>query len=105
MNSQPDPARKGHETIVKIRFTAMQDEIEMRAKSMGWEILRMINIRFTDLKRWFGSSAMYLMYMRRNSWAENWIIAVSLGVQGDHWWVVEMYVSLKIAWFLSHPYR
>jgi len=93
LNDLPDPAAKAHETIMRIRFMSMQEEIETRAKSMGWDILKMLSPRLQDLKKWFGALTSYLMYLRKQSWTENWIIVVSLGTTGDFWWIAEMYGS------------
>src|SRR2546421_8702105 len=61
LNEITDPATKAHETILRIRFMTMQEEIETRARSMGWDVLKMLSPRMQDLKRWFGSATMYLM--------------------------------------------
>ncbi|KAK6536735.1 mediator complex subunit [Arthrobotrys megalospora] len=105
MNQLLDAANKAHETISKIRFVTMQEEIELRAKSMGWEILKMLNPKIADLKKFFGSATMYIMYMRKKSWSDNWILAVSLGVTGDYWWIVEINEAVRGGWTINDAQR
>ncbi|KAK6539604.1 mediator complex subunit [Orbilia ellipsospora] len=104
LNQNYDAAVKAHETISRIRFMTMQEEIEGRARSMGWETLKMLNPRMTDLKKYFGSSTMYIMYLRKKSWSDNWILAVSLGVTGDFWWIVEV-ADVTRGWTINDAQR
>ena len=75
--------------IVRARFLSMQEEIETRARSLGWEIMK-INVERQILKQWFGPTTRYLTFMRRKSWKKNWIVVVVLGDLGETWWVAEM---------------
>ncbi|EPS44211.1 hypothetical protein H072_1795 [Dactylellina haptotyla CBS 200.50] len=104
LNQYPDAPGKAHETISRIRFMTMQEEIEGRARSMGWDILKMLNPKLPDLKKYFGSSTMYIMYLRKKSWSENWILAVSLGVTGDYWWIVEVNDAMR-GWAINDAQR
>ncbi|KAF3936931.1 hypothetical protein ABW19_dt0207325 [Dactylella cylindrospora] len=104
LNQTPDAANKAHDLISRIRFMTMQEEIETRAKSMGWEILKMLSPKVQDLKKWFGLATMYIMYLRKKSWAENWILAVCLGVTGDFWWIVETNDTMR-GWSINDAQR
>ncbi|KAK6355055.1 mediator complex subunit [Orbilia brochopaga] len=104
LNQFAEAAIKAHETISRIRFMTMQEEIETRARSMGWEILKMLNPKMTDLKKYFGSATMYIMYLRKKSWSDNWILAVSLGVTGDFWWIVEIN-EIPRGWVINDAQR
>lgn len=76
--------------ILRLRWIVLQQEIESRAKSLGWEIMRMMNIDLQVIKKRFGATTRYLTYMRRKSWKKNWIVVVVLGDLGETWWVAEM---------------
>ncbi|EWC46810.1 hypothetical protein DRE_04055 [Drechslerella stenobrocha 248] len=104
LNQFPDAAIKAHETISRIRFVTMQEEIETRARSMGWEVLKMLNPKLTDLKKHFGSATMYIMYLRKKSWSDNWILAVCLGVTGDFWWIAEVNEASR-GWAINDAQR
>ncbi|KAF3902458.1 hypothetical protein ABW21_db0201735 [Orbilia brochopaga] len=104
LNQFAEAAIKAHETISRIRFMTMQEEIETRARSMGWEILKMLNPKLADLKKFFGSATMYIMYLRKKSWSDNWILAVSLGVTGDFWWIAEVN-EIPRGWVINDAQR
>ena len=54
--------------IAHARFASMQEEIESRAKSLGWELMKKMNVERQVIARWFGTSTLFLTYMRRMSW-------------------------------------
>lgn len=76
--------------ILRLRYVVLQQEIESRAKSLGWEVMKMMNIDLQIIKQRFGATTRYLTYMRRKSWKKNWIMVVVLGDLGETWWVAEM---------------
>lgn len=87
MNTRPAHA---HESLTRFKFLIMQEEVEHRARSMGWEILKTLNIRADELKRNFPSDSRYMLYMRRTGWDKSWILAFVQQDSGESWWATEM---------------
>lgn len=81
-----------HDLLLRYKCIAMQDEVEHRARSMGWEILKSLIIRPEELKREFPANSRHRLYMRRKGWCKNWIITFVQQDTGESWWVTEMYV-------------
>ncbi|KAF8456761.1 mediator complex subunit MED14-domain-containing protein [Kalaharituber pfeilii] len=91
---KPDWSSMG-QNFARLRFLMLQEEIEMRAKSTGWEIMKLMQIDPNTLKEWFGPATKYLTYMRRKSWKKNWIIVIVFGDLGESWWVAEIQEAAK----------
>lgn len=89
-HAKPEDWNHMMQQISRLRYAVLQQEIESRAKSLGWEIMRMMNIDLQIIKQRFGATTRYLTYMRRKSWKKNWIVVVVLGDLGESWWVAEM---------------
>jgi mediator of RNA polymerase II transcription subunit 14 len=88
MNMRPSNA---HDLLLRFKFVAMQEEVEHRARSMGWEILKSLSIRPEELKHNFPSNSRYMLYMRRKGWHKNWIITFVQQDSGESWWATKMY--------------
>ncbi|KAA8909469.1 mediator complex subunit MED14-domain-containing protein [Sphaerosporella brunnea] len=93
-----------HEALLRFKFIAMQDEVEHRARSMGWEILKSLNIRPEELKHNFPSNSRYMLYMRRKGWHKNWIITFVQQDSGESWWATEI-VEKPTQWSISTAVR
>jgi mediator of RNA polymerase II transcription subunit 14 len=89
MNMRPANA---HESLQRFKFVAMQDEVEHRARSMGWEILKSLSIRQEELKHNFPANSRYMLYMRRKGWRKNWILTFVQQDSGESWWATQMYI-------------
>jgi mediator of RNA polymerase II transcription subunit 14 len=79
------------ELIVRLKFLVTQEEIESRARSMGWEILKMLNIRREELKAFFPSTTKYMTFLRRKGWGREWVVVMVLADTGESWWVAKVY--------------
>lgn len=90
-----DPALV-NDLLVRLKFVVMQEEIESRARSMGWEILKMVNVRREELKHFFPSTTRYMTFMRRKGWKKEWVITVILGDTGESFFVSKMCVSFRV---------
>lgn len=78
--------------LVRLKFLVLQEEIESRARSMGWEILKMVNVRREELKSFFPPMTRYMTYMRREGWRREWVVCVVLGDSGEGFYVSKMWV-------------
>lgn len=79
-----------NELLVRLKFVVLQEEIESRARSMGWEILKMVNVRREELKMFFPSTTRYMTFMRREGWRREWVVCVVLGDGGEGFYVSKM---------------
>ncbi|KAL7268399.1 mediator complex subunit [Rhizina undulata] len=87
MNTRNTPASE----IFRMKFHMMQEEIESRAKSMGWEILKMLKIPKEELKLFLPNTTRYISFMRRECWRKEWVVLVVLADAGESWWVAEVH--------------
>lgn len=87
MNYRP---ANSHEQLLRFKFMSMQEEVESRGKSMGWEILKTLSIRNEDLKQNFPSNSRYMLHMRRKGWCKNWVITFVQQDTGESWWATEI---------------
>lgn len=88
--------------LLRFKYIAMQDEVEHRARSMGWEILKSLNIRPEELKRDFPPNSRYMLYMRRKGWRKDWILTFVQQDTGESWWATEMYCVLFFPLLAGH---
>lgn len=86
MNANP---RIAHDVLARLKLMATLEEVAGTAKSMGWEVLRTLNIRKEELKQFFPNMR-YMQYMRRKGWSKNWVVAFVVDEQQTSWWIVEM---------------
>lgn len=96
MNSRPAQAA---DLLLRLKNIAMQEEVEQRAKCMGWEMLKSLSIRPEELKQKFPPNTRYILHMRRKGWNKDWIITFVQQDTGESWWVTEMYVPPRT----THP--
>lgn len=79
-----------HEPLTRFKFLVMQEEVEHRARSMGWEVLKSLVIRPDELKRHFPTDSRYMLYLRRMGWEKSWILTFVQQDSGESWWATEM---------------
>ncbi|PWW75148.1 MED14-domain-containing protein [Tuber magnatum] len=79
------------EDLIKLKFVLTQEEVETRARSMGWEVLKMLKFRKEELKGFFPSTTKYISYLRREGWGKEWVIAMVLADTGQTWWVAKVH--------------
>ncbi|RPB29099.1 MED14-domain-containing protein [Terfezia boudieri ATCC MYA-4762] len=90
--------------IVRARFAVLQHEIMDRARSLGWEIMKIFNMDPQSVKQQLGSSVRYLTYMRRKGWNKNCMVVVAFSDSGESWWVTEVQEMPK-GYTLTHAER
>jgi mediator of RNA polymerase II transcription subunit 14 len=77
--------------IVRLKFLSTQEEIERRARGMGWEILKVLQIRREELKTYFPHTTKYMTFLRKKTWDKQWVVAMVLADSGESWWVAKVY--------------
>jgi len=92
--------------IVRARYVILQTEITDRARSLGWEIMKIFNMTVDpqSVKQRLGSSVKYLTYMRRKGWNKNCVVVVTFSDSGETWWVAEVQEMPK-GYTLTHAER
>lgn len=83
INQQPGQITE----LLKLKFLVLQEEIESRARSMGWEILKMVSVRKEEFKTFFPPTTRYMTFMRRQGWSKEWVITIGLGNTGECFYV------------------
>ncbi|KAI9756374.1 MAG: peptidylprolyl isomerase fpr4 [Chaenotheca gracillima] len=92
LNSLKDPASEAYLRIANLRALAAAEEIESRARCVGWEFARNMQPRQEDTRRIFPHEPQRVLYFRRTGWSKSWVVAVSIGNAGESWWIIEMFV-------------
>jgi mediator of RNA polymerase II transcription subunit 14 len=97
LNSIRDPASEAHRVISNFRSIVSQNEIEIRAKCMGWQSIKSLQILPEDSKRTFNHPPapppQRVSYFKRKEWSPAWILAVGAGTAGEDWYIIELFVS------------
>lgn len=90
LNSMKQPASDGHISLFNLRCFAAMDEVESRARCVGWMPWKALSPKTEDIKRVFPRQTLRVSYFRRNGWRKDWIVAISIGTSGEDWWIIEL---------------
>lgn len=91
MDINNSPIARAADYVSRFRGLVLQEEVEQRARSMGWDVLKFLQLRKEELKPHFPTNTQYLLYIRRRGWLPNWVIAFVLSDTGESWWATQMY--------------
>ena len=89
LNSLPHPAADAATRLANLRWIVVQEEIAIRAKSTGWELIKGRQVRQEDMERWFPRDTLRISFFRRQSWSRSWLVACTSRREGESWWVIE----------------
>ncbi|KAI9834942.1 MAG: hypothetical protein M1819_002665 [Sarea resinae] len=89
INSIRDPADEAHTRIANLRCLVAQEEIDSRAKCVGWKPLKSFSPKFEDIKRLLPRDTLRISMFRREGWWRVFILAVCIGMSGETWWIIE----------------
>ena len=84
------PANEGASQFVHLRSFAALEEVDMSARSIGWEPVRSLNPNQETLQRLFSKGIQRTRFFRRPKWSASWLLAFTTSLEGDFWWVVEL---------------
>lgn len=90
LNSLQDPAGEATTHLANLRAVVSVEEVEMRALSYGWEVIRSLNPVQEAMRRLFPRKTLKIALFRRKSWSQAWILAFTASLMKDTWWVVEL---------------
>lgn len=94
-NSLPNPAEEGPGALEQVRCFYVIRDFRMRAKSAGWAVLR-LPLSTDELKNvvYSGSPSsrepFQAVWMRKVDWDPRWFVMLSMSLDGDKWWLIEM---------------
>lgn len=90
LNRLASPATEAFAQIAYLRSLASQEDVEMYARCVGWELVRSLNPSQETMQRFFPKGTQRIKFFRRQNWSPSWILAFSTSLEGDFWWVVEL---------------
>lgn len=91
LNSQiKDPAANAHEAIENLRCFAATEEVVNRALTVGWVPVKNPGLKQEDLRLVVPRDTLHVSWFRRAGWKQTWVIALSSGMSGERWWLMEM---------------
>ncbi|KAI9850326.1 MAG: mediator complex subunit [Thelocarpon superellum] len=90
LNSLKDPATEAPHHLSNLRCLIVKEEIESRARCVGWQLLRTLSPKQEDMKRVFPRDTLQVSYFSRTGWNGRWVVALSVGMGGEDWWILEL---------------
>ena len=80
--------------IANLRAITSLNEIEVKARSCGWELVTSVRPNQETLKRHFSRDTLRSSFFRKKSWNPLWLLACTTGQMGDMWFLVELVDSV-----------
>ncbi|KAI9673947.1 MAG: mediator complex subunit [Caeruleum heppii] len=90
LNSLKASALDSQGVLANLRCLVAQEEMESRARCVGWDVLKTLNPRREDLKRICPSGTLRQLYFTRKGWRPDWVLTASIGMAGEQWWILEL---------------
>ncbi|KAH8814964.1 mediator complex subunit MED14-domain-containing protein [Xylogone sp. PMI_703] len=107
-NRSKDPAVEASAYIENLRCMSIAEEIACRGLSVGWERTNNPGLKQDDLKPLLPKDTLQVSWFRRPGWSKDWLIAVTLSMSGERWWLMEITNSptgVKIASSFQIPIK
>lgn len=89
LNLLPHPTTDAATRLANLRWVVTQEEIALRARTRGWELIKGRQIRQEDMERWFPRDTLRVSVFRQKSWSNNWLVACTSSRGGESWWIIE----------------
>lgn len=89
-NKSRDPATEASAYIETLRCVSVSEEIASRGLSVGWERTVNPGLKQDDLKPLLPKDALQVSWFKRQGWNKDWLVAVTLSMSGERWWLIEM---------------
>ena len=90
LNSLSNPTSEISARLANLRSNVSQDEVEIRAKILGWEAVKSLNPGQETMRRLFPRDTLRTRFFRRKSWNNSWILVFTSSLMGDSWWIAEL---------------
>lgn len=88
LNRLANPVAEGVPHITMLRCLAAEQEIAMQAKVAGWEVLQTFRLSHGELRNLFPQNDLRYLLIRQPAWQPNVMIAATLSMEGDRWWLI-----------------
>ena len=89
LNSLTSPAQEASARLATLRCITAREEIEVCARSSGWEMVRSLSLDRETMHKFFPQDILRIAFFRRPFWKPDWILAISTSLVGDDVWVVQ----------------
>ena len=90
LNGLRDPAADAARRLCNLRCFSVVDETDTRARCIDLEPWKTLNPRQEDLRRIFPRDTSRVSCFRRRGWRSNWVVAMSISMAGEVWWILEV---------------
>ncbi|KAL9613599.1 MAG: hypothetical protein Q9167_001881 [Letrouitia subvulpina] len=82
------PSSDAASRIAKLRASLSQDELDVQARYLGWEIIASLRPSKETIQRLFRHETLRIAFYRRKSWQSGWFLVCTFGLMGDRWWIL-----------------
>ncbi|RFU32456.1 hypothetical protein B7463_g3889, partial [Scytalidium lignicola] len=103
-----DPATEASAYIENLRCVLISEEIACRGLSVGWERTNNPGLKQDDLKPLLPKDTLQVSWFKRPGWGKDWLVAVTLSMSGERWWLIEITNSptgVKVTSFFQIPIK
>jgi mediator of RNA polymerase II transcription subunit 14 len=77
--------------LEKFRCHLVEDDLNRRGKSRGWEVVNPPPVKNEETRQLLGTRASYLLtWLRRRGLPNDWYIMLGQSLSGDQWWLTQM---------------
>ena len=90
LNKLPNPALAGYERIAACRCATAQEQIDICAKYLDWQIDKTFKPSQETVQRLFSKDVMRLGFFRLPYWSSRWVVVSAISMARDSWWLLEM---------------
>lgn len=91
-NGTVDPASNGHDFIENLHCVLISEDTVNRAYTVGWLPVRNPRLPQDELKPFLPRDTLQLSWFKKPGWDPNWYLALSSGMSGERWWLIETFV-------------
>lgn len=86
------PATDAWRYLENLRCSSISEDFANHGLSVGWIKGRGPEIKTDELKPVLPKDTVQIAWFRRPSWSKDWYALLTLGMYGERWWLLEMYV-------------
>ncbi|KAL9616076.1 MAG: hypothetical protein Q9160_009023 [Pyrenula sp. 1 TL-2023] len=82
------------DTAKRLAFTRCveaEQDLSSAIQTVGWESVRLPRTTSqAEVRQLFPKNMVRFILFRQPSWDSGWLLAATLGMDGDHWWIVKL---------------
>jgi mediator of RNA polymerase II transcription subunit 14 len=80
-----------------LRCAVAEHDLIKTAESTGWDIVRTFKASQAEIKSLFSESVLRVVFLRQPYWESEYMVAATLGPNGDYWWLLQRRADLANA--------